>query len=222
MFRMTRIAGIVFMLCCLTQAFAQVEIWGPQGQSIISNSGDQTGIVAVPTSTNMIFTAWGDTRGTHPNVYWSLLDSNGVSTLQTPTGDPAQILATSTQLNPSIMWDTSSLNPNGPGGVIVWQDNGSGNYDIYAQRVKISRTYEWFNDHTPDTVCVFSGNQTMPKVIAGPAGGYYVVWQDSARLLGSGLDIYAQRLDAFGRRMWGDGGRPVIDLRGDQANFSTF
>ncbi len=225
MFRMTRIAGIVFMLCGIMQAYAQVELWGPQGKSLVSNSGNQTGFVAVPTDKNTVFTVWGDTRGTHPNLYWTLLDSDGVN-INIPLGSlPVQSNATSTQLNPSVMWDTSSLNPQGAGAVIVWQDNGSGNYDIYAQRISPPHTYEWTTNFVPDTVCVEAGNQTHPKVLAGPAGGYYVVWQDSARVAGgggSGLDIAAQRLDVFGNRMWGYTGRSVIAFQGNQTNFSTF
>ncbi|HET7153464.1 MAG TPA: choice-of-anchor D domain-containing protein, partial [Candidatus Kapabacteria bacterium] len=194
------------------------------GKAVDSTTGDQTKVIAVPTSTNSVFAAWKDQHGAHPAVYWTLLDSAGID-FNIPGGNlPVQFGATSTQLNPNIYWDSSTSNPQGPGAVIVWQDNGTGTNHIFAQRIQPPHTYQWTTSMIPDTVCLATGSQTSPKVIAGPQLGYYVVWQDTGRTAppGSGMDIYAQRLDLTGHRMWGNDGKPVIDLPTSQTEFSTF
>jgi hypothetical protein len=53
---------------------------------------------------------------------------------------------------------------------------------------------------------VGDNDQNNPAVLADGAGGVFMVWEEF--LIGS-HDIYAQRLDAFGNKLWGETGIPV-------------
>jgi len=87
--------------------------------------------------------------------------------------------------------------PDGVGGaIVVWQDGrrGTGNYDIYAQRVDSDGNLLWAPAGVP--VCVATNNQINPAIVADGAGGAYVAWQDYRK--GSEFDIYVQHLTAEG------------------------
>jgi hypothetical protein len=82
------------------------------------------------------------------------------------------------------------------GAIVVWQDGrqGSGNYDIYAQRVDGDGNLLWPPAGLP--VCTATNNQINPAIVADGAGGAYIAWQDyrTAR----DYDIYLQHVDATG------------------------
>ncbi|MFI5371617.1 MAG: FlgD immunoglobulin-like domain containing protein [Candidatus Eisenbacteria bacterium] len=82
------------------------------------------------------------------------------------------------------------------GGIIVWQDgrHGTGNYDIYAQRVDGDGNLLWAPAGIP--VCTATDNQINPTIVADGAGGAFIAWQDYRK--GSEYDIYVQHLTADG------------------------
>jgi hypothetical protein len=63
---------------------------------------------------------------------------------------------------------------------------------------------QWQPDGVP--VCVATGNQTQPVVVADGSGGAYVVWEDSR---GTDPQIYAQHLNALGVPQWAPNGMLV-------------
>lgn len=102
----------------------------------------------------------------------------------------------------------------GAGGVIVtWMDyrNGTGQPDIYAQRMTSDGDAAWTLDGVP--VCTASGAQFFPALVTDGAGGAIIVWQDDR--LGSS-DIYAQRLDAGGSALWAMDGAVICDTTDNQ------
>lgn len=67
---------------------------------------------------------------------------------------------------------------------------------------------QWSNDPAVNTVVAdAAGEQTLPKVVAAPDGGYYVSWADAP----NGYDIRLQKLDAAGNALWAPGGVLVAD-----------
>ncbi len=64
------------------------------------------------------------------------------------------------------------------------------------------------------SVCVASGDQIDPVVIADGAGGAIIIWQDQRN--GLDYDIYAQRLNADGSSAWEDP-VPISTASGDQS-----
>ncbi|HTM57623.1 MAG TPA: T9SS type A sorting domain-containing protein [Candidatus Udaeobacter sp.] len=99
--------------------------------------------------------------------------------------------ASSDQLYPTIV-------PDGAGGAIVtWEDQRSGNFDIYAQRVNAAGVPQW----TPNGValCTAATDQVNPIIASDGAGGAIVTWADHRN---GTTDIFAQRVNAAGVPQW--------------------
>lgn len=100
------------------------------------------------------------------------------------------------------------------GAIITWQDERSGTYDIYAQRLDGTGQRLWGNAAKP--VCTATGVQTTPKIDPEKrSGGAYISWIDARN--GSDYDIYCQRLDSNGTVLWGPNGMPVCTANGNQS-----
>lgn len=88
------------------------------------------------------------------------------------------------------------------GGVIVcWQDSRLGTAHIYAQRFSADGVPQWSTDGVLLTSA--SREQSAPCMVSDGVGGAilaYVELQPS-----TGFDIYAQRINASGVPVWGDG-----------------
>ena len=105
--------------------------------------------------------------------------------------------------------------PDGSGGVLVaWQDDRSGDPDVYAQRLNASGLAQW----TLNGVAVSTGPgyQYIPALVSDGAGGVIAVWTDGRN--GVDTDIYAQRLNASGLAQWTFNGVLLCTAAGDQAN----
>ncbi|MFT3946474.1 MAG: hypothetical protein QM763_05810 [Agriterribacter sp.] len=108
-----------------------------------------------------------------------------------PSLNNAISAATSSQINPQIV-------SNGAGGaVIVWQDNRSGNNDIYAQQIDVNGLVQWTSNGAP--VCTATGGQSGPRVIQASTGSYIITWMDSRN---GNNDIFAQMINASGVLQW--------------------
>lgn len=91
--------------------------------------------------------------------------------------------------------------------VLVWTDyrNGDRNSDIYAQKINLEGRILWAEDGIP--VCEAPDSQREPQIIDNGEQGVIIAWTDRG---GGGYDIYAQRVDAYGRGLWIKDGIPVI------------
>jgi hypothetical protein len=102
----------------------------------------------------------------------------------------------------------------GAGGVLVaWEDDRtlSGRSHVYAQRLGPTGTPLWTVDGVavraaPDRVSGRPANQLYPAIISDGAGGAIVAWLDDRRFQ---RDVYVQRVDASGHRLWATNGVPV-------------
>jgi hypothetical protein len=102
--------------------------------------------------------------------------------------------------------------PDDAGGAIaIWQDRRAGTYDLYAQRVDAQGNPLW----TTNGVLVnnFAADQTDISAVADGEHGVFLCWQD-ARF--GPTDIYAQRLNSAGTRLWTASGVVVSAASGDQ------
>lgn len=142
--------------------------------------------------------------------YWEIwaqrLNASG-QPLWAPGGIPVtQVL--SEHLNERIQSD-------GQGGVYVaLQDFRNGfDYDVYVQHLGPNGEYLW---GTGVLACNTWGTQTNPKIDPDySTGGVIVSWTDKRN--GVDYDIYAQRIDASGNLLWGDGGKAVCIAPGNQS-----
>ncbi len=85
------------------------------------------------------------------------------------------------------------------GAIVVWlHGEGSGQPDIFAQRITSSGSMAWAINGVP--VCNAADAQTEFDLVADGSGGVIVTWMD--RRNGAHNDIYAQRLGSAGNALW--------------------
>jgi hypothetical protein len=95
---------------------------------------------------------------------------------------------------------------------------------VYMQATaQWSNTTNQFYDslHTP--VSLVTGDEQNPLVLKSyPDSGYFVIWLDSRNAAATKTDIYAQKYDKNGNRLWAENGKPVTAAAGNQTyNFSS-
>jgi hypothetical protein len=77
----------------------------------------------------------------------------------------------------------------------------------FAQWIDTNNT---FNDSLHMPVCQATATQDHPIVLkSGTDGGYFIFWEDTRNTATSKTDIYAQKYDKDGKRLWAEGGIPV-------------
>src|SRR5688572_9928467 len=105
--------------------------------------------------------------------------------------------------------------PDGAGGaILVWHDLGldSGNeVGVYIQRVLADGSRPWGANGVP--ICVLDSFQVYPSIVSDGAGGVIVTWIDGR---GGTFDIYAQRVNSSGVKLWAVNGVPVSAAPGNQ------
>ena len=165
----------------------------PVNQAVISD--DNGGVFVVfehnPTSDSDIYAQWVDGSGA---IRWG---SSGVA-ISTSVGN---------QKNPVAVSD-------GAGGMfIAWHDEGTGK--ISVQRINFNKTLLWASAKSVSTA---GGTQTSPQLVSDNVGGLIVVWKDERNKVTTGIDLYAQRLDANGSKLWINAGMLVCEATDDQTN----
>jgi hypothetical protein len=98
--------------------------------------------------------------------------------------------------------------PDGAGGaIVVWQDDRSGQYDIYVQRLDAAGVRQW-GPANGLPLCTAAGQQGRPMIVADGAGGAIVTWEDARS--GSNV-VYAQRVNGAGMPQWAANGVQVCN-----------
>ena len=90
----------------------------------------------------------------------------------------------------------------GTGGTVsVWKDNRGASDAIYAQRLNSSGTRIWGT--TGKVVCDVTGTKSWPSICGDGAGGAVLAWEEKR---GTVWDIYMQKLNSAGNRVWATSG----------------
>ncbi len=159
------------------------------------------------------FIAWYGGSGS--DIFAQRVLASGVIAQGWPSTGPLTVsAATGLQEQPVMVSDLT-------GGVLIfWQDaRNGGNYDIFGQH--ISSTGGVFGIGASNwtgggiSIAGATGNQYVPAAVSDGEGGAIVVWQDG-RLGAGNYDIYAQRVDGDGNRMWASAGVPVCVAANNQ------
>ncbi|MFX0186145.1 MAG: hypothetical protein ACFE8A_00260 [Candidatus Hodarchaeota archaeon] len=115
------------------------------------------------------------------------------------------------------LYHTESHDPqvcsDGAGGaIIVWVDNRSGDTDlnIYAQRIDKNGIHKWGANGT--IICNKEGSVYTPKICSDGNGGAIIAWLDYRTTCG---DIYAQRIDKYGKTKWEANGTVIRNALND-------
>jgi hypothetical protein len=180
-----------------------IILWQPDGVSVKNTQGSQMDPQIVPDEEEgavITWTEYGENAVT-PDIFAQKLNGNG--NLIWASEGVAICRAPGTQKRPVIAAND--------GTIIAWEDNGRGNYDIYAQKVGKDGSISWLTDGMP--VCSTPMSQMDPKLVLNSDEGATFVWNDYRN---TGWDIYAQRLDASGDQMWERNGIAVCEAPGTQ------
>lgn len=186
--------------------------WGENGVTICSAPSGQTSPVAASDGAGGAIIAWMDSRNRYlGDLYAQRVDKEGTP-LWAPDGIPlCPPTAQVGRQEPTIVSDGSG------GAIVAWTECRYPCWQIYAQRVDGSGNHLWKDEGLP--VCATQGTQMRCRLTRDLAGGAAIVWYDYRSLddpiHGSGPpEIYAQRLDANGNAMWGNGGVLMGNLLG--------
>ena len=171
--------------------------WGKDGLPIAKVSASQTNPNIVSDGKGGAFISWEDHRTPNfPTVRIQRINSLGQKIWESSLS-AAQ--SKSQQVNPVMVSDNAN------GAIIAWQDNRNALdlQDIYVQRVSPSGKLLW--GIAGKNIIPFSGDQTKLDMIADGSGGAFLAWTDS-RDGERNPDIYSQRINANGLRLWKEEG----------------
>jgi predicted lipoprotein with Yx(FWY)xxD motif len=178
-------------------------LWGEEGITVCTATGGQWQPQITTDGAGGAIVTWHDHRDGNYDIYAQRVNASGA--VQWAASGVPLCTATGDQENPQVTSD-------GAGGVIItWEDNRSGHWDIYAQRVSASGTVQWAPDGVP--LCATAGDQEFPQITFDGAGGAIVTWHDT-RSVGPG--VYAQRVNASGAVQWTLNGVPLCTAAGGQ------
>jgi hypothetical protein len=169
-----------------------VELWTPGGILVCAALNGQYIPVCVNDGAGGIITAWSDLRSgaSDYDVYAQRIDGDG-NLLWLPGGVGIATIS-SNQYYQRIVSD-------GEGGAIIcWQDEYSGNANVFAQRIDASGAFQWPPSGVP--ICVATNNQTNIRLVSDGVGGAIAAWRDYRN--GVEADIYAQRVNHAGSTLW--------------------
>ncbi|MBI5476111.1 MAG: T9SS type A sorting domain-containing protein [Ignavibacteriales bacterium] len=180
------------------------NVWTANGLPLCTAQYTQWNIQMIPDTIGGAIVVWQDRRNnTFDNIYAQRIDPYG--NIKWQLDGIALAPVQGNQYYPQLVSDWLG------GGVIIWQDNRSGNdYDIYAQRITREGILPWGVVGIP--ICNSIGHQYNPQVIY--QNSYFIsAWQDKR---GLDFDIYAQRFSASGQIQWNANGNQVATLPFDQ------
>ncbi len=169
----------------------------PENVSLSSAANDQLYPQPISDGAGGAIVAWADHRnGPNADVYAQRV--NGSGTVQwTPDGLPISTV-TNNQSVPQLVSDGSG------GAIITWEDNRTGTYDIYAQRVNRDGSVQWAANGLP--ISAAANAQLAPQLISDGSGGAIIVWLDFRN---GASDLYVQRINGAGAVQWTADGVPL-------------
>ena len=227
----------------VTQADIYAQKIDSSGSRVWENgvaSGDYDGIPISTVNNNQVLPyivndssggaiiMWRDYRGgsSSNHIYAQRIASNGNRLWENGIGsgdfDGIPVIE-------EYVYDPKIVSDGLSGAIITWHAQRGGPFDIFAQRINSSGNRLWENgvgsgDYNGVPISVYFGDQRFPKIISSGVGGAIIIWSD---LRGGwpNFDIYAQRIDSSGKRLWenvaGSGnyeGIPISIATGRQIN----
>ena len=176
-------------------------LWESNGVPVYSGDGDQYDPVLIADGHGGAIFAWWDISTPDWNIFAQRLSADGMpmwhSNADSENSPIPLCTAIGNQGAPVAVSD-------GNGGVFfVWSDyrNDPQLYtraQLYAQHITDQGEALWEKDGIP--ICELPVNQQQPHCIPDGRGGLIVVWWDERNIF---ADIYAQRVDASGKALWG-------------------
>ena len=165
--------------------------WTVNGVSVCSDTTGQSDAQITGDGMGGAIITWVDLRNGEYDLYAQRIDSSG--TAYWPTNGVVICTTTGEQWPPQITSDGLG------GAIITWRDDrwGTSDSEIYAQRIDADGNVLWPPNGLP--ICSADHNQGYPRLLADGPGDAIITWMDAR--VGYKIDIYAQRVDAFGNTL---------------------
>jgi hypothetical protein len=185
---------------------AGVQQWGNNGFKVtVSNSYSQDNPKVISNGSGGCIISWQELRpGTNYDIYAQQINSSG-SRLW---GNEGIVIANSSisEVNPNMTTDGSN------GAIFTWVKLvASSNSDIFAQRVNSAGIVQWVSNGIP--ICDQPANQQNIEIIPDGLNGAFVCWEDNRN---SNTDIYFQRLNSAGMKLWNTEGVRATNILREQ------
>lgn len=163
--------------------------WSINGVPIAVVTGHQHGPKIDYSTNGRAVMAWKDDRSGNDDIYAQMIDTLG--NVQWTANGVAVCTATGNQNKVQVYCDRSGNT------IIAWEDERSGNIDIYVQKLNSAGVAQWTANGV--AVCTATNDQEKFDITDDGSYGVIITWQDKR----SGTeDIYAQRVDVSGTVMW--------------------
>lgn len=148
---------------------------------------------------------WRDDRDANMHIYAQRVDRDG-QLLWDPDGVRV-CTYDSYQTRPRVVADGLD------GYLIVWHDREAlgATYNLFAQRLTNAGINTWSSTGQPISSSSFS--EVDPGIATDGAGNLLIVWEDNRNTV---PDIYAQKLNPSGSRLWGSSGVAICEADGFQ------
>ncbi len=201
--------GITLSLLTMLNSHLAIGAWSAderKNTAICTAPGQQSFPQVISDGAGGAIMVWEDARNVHFDIYAQRIDAKGnISWME--NGVPVCTMPEK-QDKPRIISDGAG------GAIITWHDvrSGSGNYDIYAQRIGADGTPQWADNGIP--VCTEVNAQDSPCITTDGDGGAIIVWQDFRT---NYADLYAQRINKDGELLWAENGVLVCGHSGAQS-----
>lgn len=190
------------------------SLWTPNGVLISDAVNTQSVPLISMISATEAVAYWRDSRGTTSDPYANkILISDGSKQWT----DVQLSDAAGTQTNYAIL-------PDGSNGIfLVWEDptgtpSLTTDRDIFGQRLNNSGVKQWSPTSTIGHPLIsVVGAQQTPSICSDGAGGFVAIFADQRTGTNGGGDIYAQRFDNTGTKVWANDVR-MVDAAGFQSN----
>jgi hypothetical protein len=166
-------------------------LWPADGRLVGAGVGSQPSPVILSDGLGGAIAAWQDQRSGNFDIYAQHILAGGTLDAAWPANGLAVCSAVGNQLSPRLVPDNA-----GTGVLVSWQDQRSGDFDIYAQHVRANGTVDpaWPVDGRG--LCIAANAQQAPMIASDGTGGAVVTWQDFRN--GVDYDIYAQHVQSSG------------------------
>jgi len=201
-----RSVSINFVYAQRLLSFGDIQ-WTTDGVQVCGLAGGQTNAKIGAQPDGGAIVAWEDKRNGNYDLFAQKLDATSGAQLWGPNGATVCFYPGNQS---AIDLTTDNVN----GAIISWKDDRNGPLEIYANRLDESGIIVWPGIASSG---VFMGNGINSNIVGDNNGGAIITWQDSLTSGGS-FDVYAQRVDSTGTKLWGTSNKGVSLASGGQSD----
>ena len=184
------------------------ELWQKNGIPICQNLANQDDPKAIADGEDGVIVVWEDWRNNRQDLFAQRLNGKG-ETIWSKDG-VAVYDGEGDQYDPSLTTDQTG------GAIFAWWDISTPEWKVFSQRISSDGRKLWSEQGV--TVCKANGNQGGPLVISDGSSGAFIVWSDYRNdpAIFTTSDLYAQRLNANGQRLWNPDGIAICNQTENQ------